>query len=66
MTQSSTTPRFKTLPIGWVAFVNGSSVNSIVELKKVGKYYGQLTVISKPTEAELNAELSRLNISLPA
>ena len=55
----------KTLPKGWVAFVQDNIDEPIVELKKDGKYYGQLTVISKPTEAELKAELTRLKISLP-
>jgi hypothetical protein len=55
----------KTLPKGWVAFVQDNIAEPIVELKKDGKYYGQLTVISKPTEAELKAELKRLKISLP-
>jgi hypothetical protein len=64
MTTSTTTP-FKTLPVGWIAFVSKTTANRIVELTKVGKYYGQLTVISKPTEAELKAELERLKISLP-
>jgi hypothetical protein len=56
----------KKLPKGWVAFVQGTKAQLISELKKDGKYYGQLTLISKPTEAELKAELKRLKISLPA
>jgi hypothetical protein len=59
----TTTP--KTLPKGWVAFVQGKSAQLIVELKKDGKYLGQLTLISKPTETELKAELTKLKISLP-
>lgn len=59
----TTTP--KTLPKGWIAFVQGKSAELIVELQKDGKYHGQLTVISKPTEAELKAELTRLKITLP-
>lgn len=60
-----TTPH-KTLPKGWVAFVHKDKAQLLAELTKDGKYFGQLTVISKPTEAELKAELTRLNISLPA
>lgn len=60
------TTEHKILPKGWIAFVQGKSAELIVELNKDGKYYGQLTVISKPTEAELKAELKALKISLPA
>jgi hypothetical protein len=56
----------KKLPKGWVAFVQGTKAQLISELKKDGKYYGQLTLISKPTESELLTELTRLKISLPA
>ena len=55
----------KTLPKGWIAFVQGKSAELIVELQKDGKYHGQLAVISKPTKAELKAELKALKISLP-
>jgi hypothetical protein len=55
----------KTLPKGWVAFVQGKDAKLLVELKKDGKYYGQLTLVTKPTEAELKAELTKLKISLP-
>lgn len=56
---------FKKLSKGWVAFVQDNSAKLIIELKKDGKYHGQLTIISKPTEDELKAELAHLNISLP-
>jgi predicted nucleic acid-binding Zn ribbon protein len=59
------TPAPKTLPKGWVAFVQGKKAQLISELTKDGKYYGQLTLITKPTEAELKAELTKLKISLP-
>jgi hypothetical protein len=55
----------KKLPKGWVAFVQDNTAKLVAELSKDGKYYGQLTIISKPTEAELLSELTRLNISLP-
>jgi hypothetical protein len=59
----TTTP--KTLPIGWIAFVNKKTAQLIVEVTNEGKYYGKLIVISKPTETELKAELTRLKITLP-
>jgi hypothetical protein len=55
-----------TIPTGWTAFVKETKCFGYNEFKKGGKYYGQLTLISKPTEAELKAELTRLKISLPA
>ncbi len=55
----------KTLPKGWVAFVQGTKAQLLAELTKEGKYFGQLTVITKPTEAELKAELTKLKITLP-
>lgn len=52
---------------GWVAFVkDGKSCLGYREFTAVGKYWGTLTLINKPTEAELLAELTRLKISLPA
>lgn len=59
------TTDFKKLPKGWVAFVQGKDAKLLVELNKDGKYYGQLTIITKPTEVELKAELKKLKISLP-
>lgn len=59
------TTEHKILPKGWIAFVQGNFAKLVVELKNDGKYYGQLTIISKPTEAELKAELKALKISLP-
>lgn len=55
----------KILPIGWVAFVKNKTAQLIVELTNEGKYYGKLTLVTKPTEAELKAELARLKITLP-
>lgn len=52
---------------GWVAFVkDGKSCLGYREFTSAGKYWGTLTLITKPTEAELLAELTRLKISLPA
>jgi hypothetical protein len=52
---------------GWVAFVtDGKSCLGYREFPTGGKYFGKLTLITKPTEAELLAELTRLNISIPA
>lgn len=59
----TTTP--KKLYKGWVAFVQGTKAQLISELKKDGKYYGQLTLVTKPTETELKDELTRLKITLP-
>lgn len=54
------------VPVGWTAFVKDSKCFGYSEFIKVGAYYGKLTLITKPTEAELKAELTRLKISLPA
>lgn len=55
-----------TIPAGWNAFVkDGKTCLGYQEFKSGGKYAGTLTVITKPTEAELLAELTRLNITLP-
>jgi hypothetical protein len=52
---------------GWTAFVkDGKSCLGYREFPTGGKYFGKLTLITKPTEAELLAELTRLKISLPA
>jgi hypothetical protein len=51
---------------GWTAFVkDGKSCLGYREFKQGGKYWGTLTLVTKPTEAELIAELSTLKISLP-
>jgi hypothetical protein len=55
----------KIIPIGWSAFVKDTECLGYREFKKGGKYWGKLTLISKPTEAELKAELTRLKITLP-
>lgn len=54
------------IPVGWTAFVNGSKCLGFQEFINKGKYYGKLTLITKPTEAELKAELTRLKYTLPA
>ena len=51
---------------GWNAFVKDKTCLGLKEFPKGGKYWGTLTLITKPTEAELKAELKRLKISLPA
>lgn len=54
------------IAIGWVAFVkDGKTCLGYREFKSAGKYCGKLTLINKPTEVELKAELTRLKISLP-
>ena len=55
----------KTIPNGWTAFVKEDQALGYREFKTGGKYWGKLTLITKPTEAELKAELKRLKISLP-
>jgi hypothetical protein len=55
----------KIIPVGWSALASESKCFVLREFPKGGKYFGKLTVISKPTEAELKAELTRLKISLP-
>lgn len=53
------------IPVGWNALVNEKKCFVLREFPRGGEYYGTLTVITKPTEAELKAELSRLKITLP-
>ncbi len=54
------------IPVSWTAFVkDGKSCLGYREFPTGGKYWGTLTLINKPTEAELKAELTRLKISLP-
>jgi hypothetical protein len=55
-----------TIATGWNAFVKDKTCLGLKEFPKGGKYFGTLTLITKPTEAELKAELKRLKISLPA
>ena len=51
---------------GWNAFVkDGKTCLGYSEFENGGKYFGKLTLINKPTEAELLAELTRLKITLP-
>jgi len=53
------------IPTGWVAFVKDKECLGYQEFPKGGKYVGTLTLIDKPTEAQLKTELKRLKISLP-
>lgn len=53
------------IPQSWTAFVKDKKCLGYQEFKRGGKYFGTLTLISKPTEDELKAELKRLKISLP-
>ncbi len=53
------------IPKGWNALVKDSNCLVLREFPFGGKYFGTLTLISKPTETELKAELTRLKISLP-
>lgn len=55
-----------TIPTGWNAFVKDGKCLGYQNFPAGGKYVGTLTLITKPTEAELKAELTRLKISLPA
>ena len=57
-----------TIPVGWTAFcdVANKKAYGYREFKKVSTANTALTLITKPTEAELKAELARLKISLPA
>lgn len=55
-----------TIPVSWTAFVKDKSCLGYSEFANGGKYFGTLTLISKPTEAELKDELAKLNITLPA
>lgn len=54
-----------TIPISWTAFVKEKSCLGYREFPAGGKYYGVLTLVSKPTKAELLAELDSLKITLP-
>lgn len=54
-----------TIPKGWTAFVKDTKALGYKEFVNGGKYVGKLTLISKPTEAELKAELTKLKITLP-
>ena len=56
-----------TIPTGWTAFCNASEskVLGLREFKFGGKAKTALTLITKPTEAELKAELAYLNYTLP-
>jgi hypothetical protein len=56
----------RNIPIGWTALVKESKCYVLREFPKGGKYFGKLTIVSKPTEEELKSELERLKIPLPA
>jgi hypothetical protein len=54
------------IEVGWNAFVkDGKTCVGIREFPKGGKYWGTLTLVNKPTEDELKAELTKLKIALP-
>ena len=50
---------------GWSAFVKDSECFGIKEFKSGGKAYTLLDIITKPTQAELKAELKVRKIELP-
>lgn len=52
------------ITIGWTAFINGQACVGYKEFAKGGKYVGTLTLITKPTEEELKAELEKLKITI--
>lgn len=54
-----------TIEKGWSAFIKDSECVGYREFKDGGKAFTLLTIITKPTETELKAELKRLKISLP-
>lgn len=56
------------IPVGWTAFCNVAEkkVLGYREFKKTGKAKTALTLVTKPTEAELLAELALLKYTLPA
>ena len=57
-----------TIPVGWTAFcdVAEKKTYGYREFTKESTANTALTLITKPTEDELKAELKRLKISLPA
>lgn len=57
-----------TIPVGWTAFCNVAEkkVLGYQEFKNAGKAKTALTLVTKPTEAELLAEITRLKYTLPA
>jgi len=48
---------------GWSAFVNGTEYLGIKEFPKGGKAFTSLTIITKPTQEELLAELTAQGIT---
>ena len=54
-----------TIEKGWSAFVKDSECIGIREFKDGGKAHTLLEIITKPTEAELKAELKARKITLP-
>lgn len=57
----------KTIPVGWTAWCDlaENKVYGYREFTKESKAKTALTLVTKPTEAELKAELARLKIVLP-
>lgn len=54
-----------TIPNGWTAFVKDKACVGFREFPTGGKYFGTLTLVTKPTEAELKVELATLKVTLP-
>lgn len=57
-----------TIPVGWTAFcdVANKRVLGFQEFSKESKARTSLTLVTKPSEAELKAEIKRLKYTLPA
>ena len=57
-----------TIPVGWTAFCNvdDKQVLGFQEFTKEAEANTALTLVTKPTEAELKTELKRLKYTLPA
>jgi hypothetical protein len=51
------------IPKGWTAFINDKRCVGYQEFKEGGKAKTKLTLITKPTKAELLAELSKQGIT---
>jgi hypothetical protein len=54
----------KTIPKGWTAFIQDDVCLGYQEFKDGGKAVTSLALVTKPTEAELKAELTKLKITL--
>jgi hypothetical protein len=55
-----------TIKNGWTAFIkDNETCVGYREFKDGGKYFGNLELVTKPTEEELKAELKARKIALP-